>query len=171
MMDIEPALPPLRPCADTAPVNVLLPDEVMLTTAPLEPEPMPVPTELAVKVPMAIEPAGADRVIVPALDMPERSPVAETLEKPEARIDVRSMEPAVEVIEIVPAFAWLRPFTLIELAVVDPEDVVVMDPARLLRPEAVAEMLPRLEEPSIREMEEVVEVRAIEPPEAPLAYI
>lgn len=66
---------------------------------------MPVPTELAVRVPIVIEPVGADSVIVPALDMPERSPVAETLEKPEARIDVRSMEPAVEVIEIVPALA------------------------------------------------------------------
>ena len=54
--------------------------------------------------------------------------------------------------------------------VVVPEEKVVMDPARLLRPEAVAEILPRLV-PSEREMKEVVEVRVIEPPEAPLANI
>lgn len=51
---------------------------------------------------------------------------------------------------------------------VDPEEEVVMEPARLLRPEAVAEILPRLE-PSIREMEELEDVREMEPPEAPLA--
>ena len=131
---------------------------------------MPVPTAFAVRVPIEIEPVGAESVTMPALEMPKMSPDAETLENPEATMEVMSRSEALEVSEIVPALAWLSPLTLTVPTMVAAEDKVVIEPALLFKPVAMAEMLPRLL-PSESVMALPEEVIEIVPPEAPLASI